>query len=204
VASPGEAEGHLKSRGLVLVTVVIAAVAALAAIPRTAASAAGEACPGGGRLVVNANGNYSNSADYGADGHIWALDTARESIQMWQIGTNTYCMMRHDNGTFTSFAGVSPEGTGTVRAGVTGHWSGEIVAVIQGTFAPTLPTKGFVGDFDAKCDQTGTCLGPGFNAGLYFSSITDVDYLTFSATFAGGPCGVWRQSTKGDTGDIVC
>ncbi len=110
---------------------------------------------------MNAYGTYRNSADIGADGHVWALDAARESMQIWQIGTNTYCLQRHDVGTFTTFAGVSPEGTGTVSGGVTGRWHGTIVAVIHGTFAPTIATRGFVGNFDLQCQQDGTCLGPG-------------------------------------------
>ena len=191
-------------RGLALATVVIAAVAALATVPQTGASAAVEACPGGGPMVVNAYATYRNSADVGADGHVWALDAARESIQIWQIGTNTYCLKRQDSGTFTTFAGVSPEGTSTVSGGVTGRWYGEIVVVIHGTFAPKVATSGFVGDFDLQCQQDGTCLGPAFNARSYFSSIDSAQFLTFKATFAGGACGVWRQSIDGNTGDIVC
>jgi len=155
-------------------------------------------------LVVNAYLTYRNGADFGADGHVWALDAARESIKIWQIGTNTYCVMRQDTGTFTTFAGVSPEGTGTVSGGVTGRWYGELVAVIHGTFAPTVATSGFVGDFDRQCQQDGTCLLPDFNARKYISNITSVQFITFSATFAGGTCGVWRQSVDGDNGDIVC
>ena len=155
-------------------------------------------------MVVNAYATYRNGADFGADGHVWALDAAREYIQIWQIGTNTYCFKRQDTGTFTTFAGVSPEGTGTVRGGVTGRWYGELVIVIHGTFAPKVATSGFVGDFDLQCQQDGTCLGPAFNARNYFSSFDSLEFLTFSATFAGGACGVWRQSISGDTGDIVC
>jgi hypothetical protein len=178
-------------------------VAALATVPQTARSAAVEACPGGGPLVVNAYATYRNSADIGADGHVWALDAARESIQLWQIGTNTYCLKRQDLGTFTSLSGVSPEGTGTISGGVTGRWYGEIVAVIHGTFAPKLATQGFVGDFDLQCQQDGTCLGAAFNPRAYLS-IDSVQFLKFSATFAAGSCGVWRQSIDGNTGDIVC
>ena len=86
----------LRVRGLALATVVGAAVAALATVPQTAASAAVKGCPGGGPLVVNAYGTYRNSADFGADGHVWALDAGRESIQIWQVGTNTYCVKRQD------------------------------------------------------------------------------------------------------------
>jgi len=191
--------------GVVAVVGLFAALIVPAAIAgQPTASAAVEACPGGGPLVVNVYVTYRNGADFGADGHVWALDAARESIQIWQIGTNTYCLKRHDVGTFTTFAGVSPEGTGTVSGGVTGQWSGEVVAVIHGTFAPKFATSGFVGDFDRQCQQDGTCLLPDFNARAYFSSIDSVQFLAFSATFAGGPCGVWRQSIDGDTGDIVC
>lgn len=190
---------------MTIATVVLPAAALGATVPQTAASAAVEACPGGGPLVVNAYATYRNAADFGADGHVWALDAARESIQIWQIGTNTYCLKRQDIGTFTTFAGVSPEGTGTVSGGVTGRWYGEIVAVIHGTFAPTIATSGFVGDFDVQCQQDGICLGSAFNARPYFSQpIASVQFLKFSATFAGGACGVWRQSVDGDTGDIVC
>jgi len=195
---------HIKIRGLMLATVVSAAVAALATLPETAASGTAGPCPGG-PLVVNAYGTYRNSADFGADGHVWALDAARESMQIWQIGTNTYCLQRHDVGTFTTFAGVSPEGTGTVSGGVTGRWHGTIVAVIHGTFAPTVATHGFVGDFDLQCQQDGTCLGQAFNARNYFSSFDSLQFLKFAGTFEAGACGVWRQSTDGSTtGDIVC
>jgi hypothetical protein len=124
-------------------------------------------------------------------------------MQIWQIGTNTYCLKRQDIGTFTTFAGVSPEGTGTVSGGVTGRWYGEIVAVLHGTFAPKVPTSGFVGDFDRQCEQDGTCLLPAFTPRAYIS-IDSFQFLTFKATYAGGACGVWRQSLDGDTGDIVC
>ena len=111
-------------------------------------------------MVVNAYATFRNLSDLGADGHVWALTAGRASMQLWQVGTNTYCVKRQYMGTFTTFAGVSPEGTGTVSVGVTGRWNGEIVAVIHGTFAPKVATSGFVGDFDGQCQQDGTCLGP--------------------------------------------
>ena len=195
-----------RSRAQRAMTSIVGALLLVAAtVLPTAAASAVEPCPGGGSLVVNAYGTYRNSADVGNDGHVWALDAARESIQIWQIGTNTYCFKRQDIGTFTSFAGVSPAGTGTVSAGVTGRWYGELVIVIRGTFAPNLATKGFVGDFDLQCQQDGTCLGPAFNARNYFSSFDSLQFLKFAGTFEAGACGVWRQSIDGSTtGDIVC
>ena len=194
----------LRLRGLALATALGVAIAAFATVAQTAAAVAVAGCPGGGPQVVNVYGTYRNGADFGADGHVWALDAARESIQIWQIGTNTYCMKRQDIGTFSTYAGVSPEGTGTVSDGVTGRWYGEIVALIHGTFAPTLATLGFVGDFDLECQQDGTCLRS-FNARRYFSSFdSPPQILRFSAVFEAGTCGVWRQTIDGNTGDIVC
>ena len=187
-----------------LAALLAAAVAALATAPQAAASAAVERCPGGGLLVVNAYATFRNEVDLGADGHVWALDAGRASMQIWQVGTNTYCVKRDYHGTFTTFAGVSPEGTGTVSGGVTGRWNGEIVAVIHGTLAPTVATWGFAGDFDVQCQQDGTCLGTRFNPRLYFSSIDSFQFFKFDATFEAGACGVWRQMIDGDTGDIVC
>lgn len=43
-----------------------------------------------------------------------------------------------------------------------------------------------------------------FAADHHIWAIDSLDYLGFEATFAGGPCGVWRQSIDGSTGDIVC
>ncbi|HEX7345210.1 MAG TPA: hypothetical protein VF253_00360 [Candidatus Limnocylindrales bacterium] len=183
--------------GAMTIATIVVPAAALGA-------SAMEPCPGGGSLLVNAYADYINSADIGADGHVWALDAAREKIQIWQIGTDTYCFKRQDTGTFTTFAGLSPEGTGAVSGGVTGRWYGELVIVIHGTFAPNVATKGFVGDFDLQCQQDGTCPGLAFNARNYFSSFDSLEFLKFSATFEGGACGVWRQSIDGNTGDIVC
>ena len=155
-------------------------------------------------MVVNAYATFRNDADFGADGHVWALDAGRASMQIWQIGTDTYCVKQQHIGTFTTFAGVSPQGTGTVRGGVTGRWIGEIVAVVHGTFAPTVATKGFVGDFDGQCQQDGTCLGTRVNVRVYFSSIASAQFRVFAAKYEAGPCGVWHQSLDGTTGDIVC
>jgi hypothetical protein len=180
------------------------AVAGFTTVSPTGASAAVERCPGGGPLIVNAYSTFRNAADAGADGHIWALDAGRDWIQIWQVGPNTYCLKRQVIGTFTTFAGVSPEGTGIVSGGVTGRFTGEIVAVIHGTFAPTAPTSGFLGDFDEQCRQDGTCLGFRFRPRRYFSSIDSFEFLAFGGTFEAGACGVWRQSIDGNTGDIVC
>jgi hypothetical protein len=194
----------MRLRLVLCAALVLAVGVAGASVSSGDASAAVKGCPGGGPLVVNAFATSQNVLDFGADGHVWALTAARESMQIWQVGTNTYCVKRLFLGTFNTFAGVSPEGTGTVSGGVTGQWRGEFVLVIHGTFAPKVATSGFVGDFDGQCQQDGTCLGTLFNPRLYFSSIDSFEFFVFGATFEAGPCGVWHQSLSGDTGDIVC
>jgi hypothetical protein len=186
------------------------AVAVLAATVVLAnASAAGtpkpDSCPTNKPLVVDAYNTVTNAADYGADGHVWALDDLTNTIQIWHLGGDAYCVKVHSFGTSTTFAGVSPEGTGTVRAGVIAAADGGWYERINGTFAPTVPTTGFIGTIDAQCNQDGTCAQPlpGV-AGLYFSSVHHDDFGAFSFTADAGACGTWRQSAGGNTGDIVC
>jgi hypothetical protein len=174
-------------------------------VPHALAATKPDSCPTNKPMVVNAYDTARNIADLGADGHVWALDAYTETVQIWQIGTNTYCVKRHDIGSFASFAGLSPEGTGTISAGVTGSFQGTVYIRIYGTFAPTVPTTGFVGDFDGQCQQDGTCLGiePRVTS-LYFSQVHFFDPGSFLAIFDGGSCGTWTQNPSGDTGDIVC
>jgi hypothetical protein len=179
----------------------------LATISLADASAAvkPDGCPTDKPLVVDSYVTGENDADYGADGHVWALDAGTRFIRIWRLGGDAYCVQLHDVGTFTSFAGLSPEGTGTVSAGVTGSYDGTSYLRIYGTFAPTVATTGFVGNFDVQCQQDGTCAGSGPRLRrLYFSSIYNFDGGAFAYTYDGGACGTWFQSSSGDTGDIVC
>jgi hypothetical protein len=186
-----------------LLAVLVAAVA-------LNASAAGtpkpDGCPTNKPLVVDGYATYENAADYGADGHVWALDAATRSIRVWHLGGDAYCVHVHDVGTSTTFAGVSPEGTGIVRAGVTASFVGDVTYRIYGTFAPTLPTRGFIGNFDAECDRAGNCAPAETLLGdsRFFSPIHHIDYGTFEFTADAGACGTWHQTESGDTGDIVC
>ena len=186
-----------------------AVVAALATIALVNASAAGtpkpDGCPTNKPLVVDSYNTIENAADYGADGHVWALDHMTNTIQIWHLGGDAYCVKVHSFGTSTTFAGVSPEGTGTVRAGVVASADGGWYERINGTFTPTVATSGFIGSIDAQCTQEGTCAHPlpGV-AGLYFTSVQHDDFGAFTFTADAGACGTWRQTSSGDTGDIVC
>lgn len=73
---------------------------------------------------------------------------------------------------------------------------------INGTFAPTVPTAGFIGTIDAQCSQDGTCAQPlpGV-AGLHFTSVQHDAFGAFTFTADAGACGTWHQTNSGDTGD---
>ena len=185
--------------GAVLVSSLVGA-AAPASADTTAACGVAKKAP-----AVNVTRTLARVDDYGWDGHIWALDTFDEHIQIWQVASRRYCIHIDDAGTFSSFAGASPNSTGTISAGVNGTWTGTIEATVTGDFAPVAPTRGNLGTTDAGCRQDGTCATPvRWPKDLYFpGGITDVDYATFSATFDGGSHGTWMQTLTTSTGDIT-
>lgn len=165
-----------------------------------------DSCPEDKPMVVNAFATFRNVVDEGLDGHVWALDQGTQHIQIWQIGENTYCVKRRDFGTFVTYAGVSPAGTGTISAGVTGSFQGTTYLRINGIFEAKVPTTGYIGDFDAQCQQDGSCPGPRLRtSALYFSRTNKVDFGWFQFVAAGaGRCGTWSQTASGSVGDIVC
>lgn len=196
---------HHNMLRLSLSALVATVVAMLSLASASAAVVKPDSCPTDKPLVVDSYATVVNTFDYGADGHVWALDTGSHSIEMWQLGGNAYCIKIHDVGTSVTFAGLSPEGTGTVRAGVIASFVGTIYARIYGTFAPKVATSGSLGTFDLQCNQDGTCASPYPDpTNLYFSSVQNIVGGTFDFTADAGACGTWSQSAKGDTGDIVC
>ena len=191
---------------LAALSAVVAAVLATLSVVGASAGAQPDGCPTDKPLVVDSYFTAENSSDTGPDGHVWALDAGTRFIRIWRLGGDAYCLQIHDVGTFTTFAGLSPEGTGTVRAGVTGTFDATAYLRLYGKFAPTVPTTGFLGNFDAQCQQDGTCAGDILHIGpSYFpTGFQNVDPGAFAITYDGGACGTWSQSNSGDTGDIVC
>jgi hypothetical protein len=159
---------------------------------------------GSGRPIVNVVARVRNVVDFGADGHVWALDDYAKHIKIWRIGDSVYCVLTRDEGRFSTFAGASPEGTGTVSEGVRGTLGITLRFDITGTFAPTAPTRGFIGTFDVACSRDGTCTGPEpRETDLYFSSVDDFAFVDFRAVYRGGRHGTWIQTPQGDQGDIT-
>src|SRR6478672_10185978 len=105
---------------LAVLSAMVAALLATVSMVDASAAVKPDSCPTNKLLVVDSYFTAENSGDYGADGHVWALDAGTRFIRIWRVGGDAYCLQIHDVGTFTTFAGLSPEGTGTVPAGVTG------------------------------------------------------------------------------------
>ena len=191
---------------LACLSAVVAAALATVSLVDAFAAAKPDNCPTNKPLVVDSYFTAENSADYGADSHVWALDAGTRYIRIWHLGGDAYCEQIHDVGTFTTFPGLSPEGTGTVSGGVTGSFVDTAYFRLYGKLEPTVPTTGFLGNFDAQCQQDGSCSGDILHIGpSYFpSGFQHVDPGAFTATYDGGACGSWYQTNSGDTGDIVC
>lgn len=154
--------------------------------------------------VADVTEHLRNWADVGTDGHVWALTDDDVRIRVWKLGSNHFCIRRDFDGTFVSFAGVSPNLTGTVSAGVTGTENGTDWAVFTGDWAPRVPLSGFVGDFDLGCTQDGDCAlhrGPGY---LFFADDFQALHVRqFDLVYDGGAHGIWHETSDGSTGDIT-
>jgi hypothetical protein len=113
------------------------------------------------------------------------------------------CFRIEYEGTWTSFAGVSPGGTGTISEGITGTFYGMRILRLTGEFNPQYPLSGHVADFDWQCGADGTCTGPRPSPGMYFSPITNVNstWYEFHATSASND--TWHDTKYGYSGDIT-
>jgi hypothetical protein len=160
-------------------------------------------CPTDQPTLYDVTLTVKNVADLGSDGHVWALDAYTQHIQVWRIGQKHSCFRMEYDGTWTSFAGVSPGGTGTISEGVTGTFYGMRILRLTGEFNPQYPLSGHVADFDWQCGADGTCTGPRPSPGMYFSPITNVNstWYEFHATSATN--GTWHDTKYGYSGDIT-
>ncbi|MEU4451587.1 hypothetical protein AB0F44_09650 [Nocardioides sp. NPDC023903] len=160
-------------------------------------------CPTDRPTLYDVTIGNTNVADFGSDGHVWALDDYLQHVQVWKIGQKHYCFRIEYDGTWTSFAGVSPGGTGTISEGLTGTFHGIRFARLTGEFNPQYPLSGHVADFDWQCGADGTCTGPRPSPGMYFSPIVSFN-IVWSDFVATSPSnGTWHQAQYGDFGDIT-
>jgi hypothetical protein len=174
---------------------------ALGALPAGAAPVPAQPCEQGAPLV-DVVYQVLNEQDLTSTGDVWALDSARSQFRLYRTGRTTFCASVIVEGSFTAFGGPSPAGTGTVPAGQTGRFVGFDTVYLTGTFVPQLPTHGFVGTFDAQCDQF-ECQND-IRFGRNYVQVTKAPtHGAYSWRYT-SPCGVWTASSAGDGGDIAC
>lgn len=173
-------------------------------VPVASATPAGrDSCPNERVALYDVTIGNSNVADYADDGHVWALDTYVQHVRVWKIGQRHFCFQIDYDGTWTSFAGVSPGGTGTISEGVSGTVHAMRIIRLTGDFNPQYPLSGHVADFDWQCDAAGTCPGPRPSPGMYFSPITHLSVTWDEYRLTSASHGTWSGTTYGSTGDIT-
>lgn len=180
-----------------------AVLAALACAPNALAYGNDPYCPSG-RVVAQVYQTVKNDVDRGRAGNAWAQTTYTRKIVVTEVAPLTYCAAANTlNGSFTTFAGISPNATGRVRAGRTGsmifRWRSTI---FTGVFAPKVATSGYLGTFDYGCDQSFVC--PGFVdwRDLFFGATAGYEPFSYSYGF-GSEYQAFIRRDFGTWGDIT-
>lgn len=186
-------------RVVVLALALLATTLAAGASPATAQTS--PPCEVG-RALVDVSYRFANDQDLTDEGEVWALGTGVATFRLYATGPGTFCAVTLLSGTFTTFAGPSPNGTGTVPAGHTGRFAGKNQLRFVGTFAPSLPTRGFVGSFDAGCNQV-DCETP-IQFGRFYLDVAGPPLAEDFRFAYASSCGTFVQTSQGSFGDIAC
>src|SRR3954447_18601537 len=131
-----------------LLATVLLAPPVSAAVGRGGTDRTPSCAPAGSPKVVDVTAHVTNSVDFGIDGHPWAIDTAEEHVQAWQVEARRFCMRVDFDGTFRAFGSTSPNMTGMVSDGVEGTMTQTSIFTRVGTLSSTLPATGDVGVWD--------------------------------------------------------
>jgi hypothetical protein len=165
------------------------------------------ACPNvAGAAVINVAELVTNDTDSGTGGNYWALDRYVRQISVYKTTTaDTYCAVVTYGGGFTTFAGASPQNTGTVAAGIPGLMYGGRRATVVGTLTahPSVPTHGFIGLYDYRCDITHNCPGYVSWTSLYFNGVSSYSDDWWAWQYVTAANGSWLNSIDGNVGDIT-
>ena len=182
--------------------VVLVVLAALGAGVAPAGATAAEAACRTGPKLVDVYYRFVDDQVLNAEGRVVGLASGVGRFELYRKGPNTFCAVSTLTGTFTLFGGESPAGTGTVPAGLRGHVVGVNVLQFTGTFQPELPTRGYVGEFDANCNQF-ECETPIRFGRQYVvtdgpPAVLDYRFVHYSR------CGIWVDALTYTQGDIAC
>ena len=189
--------------GLVALVAALVITATAFASPNPISGSA-KACSTSGTALVNVHYTLTNDYDSAIDGHAWANDTISRQLQIWSLGSGTYCVSVSDQGSFVTFAGTSPQNTGTVSAGLTGKIKGGYTGSVMGTYAPSRPVSGNLGTFNLACTDAYTCPGDHPSYLDYFSAITtDNAFGVWGWNYHTPQNGTWNNVYTTNTGDIT-
>ncbi len=185
------------------VAAAVVVLSALALLPGAAAAQVpSRACDGGVPLATVAY-RFADEQDFTSGGDVWALTSGIATFRLYQLDEDTFCATTTHAGTFRTFGGTSPAGTGTVPAGLTGRLAGQTAVIFEGaSYQPRLPTRGFVGSFDANCDQF-ECATPIQFGRNYLEVAGPPELVSFRAVYV-SRCGTWIQTSERESGDIAC
>ena len=162
------------------------------------------ACPSG-TLVINVVEKVLNDADSGVAGNTWALDDFLRQIQVVQTDTNTFCATVKFQGSFTTFAGISPGGTGAVGEGVVGTFEGGYSSTVFSATLKSSPdnrVRGSIGTFNYQCNAFG-CSNSSDWTTFYFDNVSGFDLSWWGWTYHAGNNGSWVDASSGISGDIT-
>lgn len=184
-----------------LVLGVLAALGAVAPPAGADVTTATAACRTGPKLV-DVYYRYVDDQVLNAEGRVVGLASGTGRFELYRKGPDTLCAVSSLTGTFTLFGGESPAGTGTVPAGLRGHVVGVNVLEFTGTFQPLLPTRGYVGEFDANCNQVDCATPIRFGRQYVVTdgppAVIDYRFVHYSS------CGIWVDAFTYTQGDIAC
>ena len=183
-------------------TLVVLAAVGIGAAPAGADTASAVAACRSGPKLVDVYYRFVDDQVLNAEGRVVGLASGIGRFELYQKGPDTFCAVSSLTGTFTLFAGDSPAGTGTVPEGLRGAVVGVNVLEFTGTFDPQLPTRGYVGEFDANCDQF-DCETPIRFGRQYVQTggppaVIDYRFVHYSR------CGIWVDAFTFTQGDIAC
>ncbi|WIG61286.1 MAG: hypothetical protein OJF49_004034 [Ktedonobacterales bacterium] len=170
------------------------------------------------RRIINVTQKIINDADSGQGGNYWAFDTVTRTIQVWNIGPDTYCATVMYNGSFQAISGQESPGTGGILTGDEygsmhgGYVSTTFTAQLNLSNPTVWPANGKVNGgnpTDYQCDVNGNC--PGFVdwSSMYFSNISGFDLSSWGWIYHGldhadsSSTGTWVNASNGNTGDIL-
>ena len=197
--------------GALSVGVVSIAMTAFPAVAKPATPV--PVCAAAHDLVVDVTQDVRNQPFLPAlDGHMWANFSYTQHLRIWNVGGHQYCVRKDTEGTWVSFAGLSPGLTGTISAGLTGTFTDTTFWEWTGTLAPTAPTSGDLGVVHADCTAVDVCADDSYLIveKFYFSQGTQhCNSVRRNLEVDGGAHGHISLSIDGDvnkvnaTGDIT-